>query len=98
MESSAAAEKEAIENASQVAVEAISNIRTVASLNHEQSVLDRYNAQINLVDTACRKKTRYRGVVFGLGQTSPFIAYGISLFYGGYLVANGQMSFENIIK
>lgn len=98
MESSAKAEKEGIENASQVAVEAISNIRTVASLNHEQNVIDRYNQQINQVDKASRRKTRFRGFVFGLGQTSPFIAYGISLYYGGTLVANEEMSYEDIIK
>lgn len=98
MEGSAEQEKQAIENASQVAVEAISNIRTVASLNHEQRVLDSFNEQIDKVDEACRKKTRFRGLVFGLGQTSPFIAYGISLYYGGNLVADERIYYEDIIK
>lgn len=98
MESSAFAEKIAIENASQVAVEAIANIRTVTSLGQEQSVLDRYNDQIDRVDIACRKKTRFRGVVFGLGQVAPFIAYGISLYYGGQLIANDGLPYENVIK
>ncbi|XP_037948003.1 multidrug resistance protein homolog 49 [Teleopsis dalmanni] len=98
MESSALAEKLAIEDASQVAVEAISNIRTVASLGLEKNVLSRYNEQIDHVDIACRKKVRFRGTVFGMGQASPFLAYGVSLYYGGLLVANEGLQYENIIK
>lgn len=98
MESSALAEKAAIERASQVAVEAISNIRTVASLGQEQNVLQRYSHQISLVEKACVSKLRFRGFVFGLGQASPFLAYGLSLYYGGILVANGETDYENIIK
>lgn len=98
MESSAMAEKAAIEKASQVAVEAISNVRTVTSLGQERNVLERYSTQINLVEKACIKKLRFRGFVFGLGQASPFLAYGLSLYYGGMLVANGEVNYENIIK
>ncbi|XP_075169480.1 multi drug resistance 49 [Haematobia irritans] len=91
-------EKAAVEKASQVAVEAISNIRTVTSLGQERDIVKRYSAQIDLVDQACAKKLRYRGTVFGVGQCAPFLAYGISLFYGGFLVADGKIPYENIIK
>ncbi|KAI8127489.1 Multidrug resistance protein like protein 49 [Lucilia cuprina] len=98
MESSAMAEKAAIEKASQVAVEAISNVRTVTSLGQERNVLERYSTHIDLVEKACIKKLRFRGFVFGLGQAAPFFAYGLSLYYGGTLVANGEIDYENIIK
>lgn len=98
MESSAMAEKAAIEKASQVAVEAIANVRTVTSLGQERNVLERYSIHIDLVEKACIKKLRFRGFVFGLGQASPFLAYGLSLYYGGMLVANGEVNYEDIIK
>ncbi|KAH8277612.1 hypothetical protein KR018_002116 [Drosophila ironensis] len=90
--------KAAVEEASQVAVEAITNIRTVNGLCLERKVLDQYVQQIDRVNAACRRKVRFRGVVFALGQAAPFLAYGISMYYGGILVADDKMSYEDIIK
>ncbi|XP_055855395.1 multidrug resistance protein homolog 49 [Episyrphus balteatus] len=98
MEASSNIERQAVEKASQVAVEAIANIRTINSLGQEKEVLKRYVTQTDQADKASKKKIRFRGTVFGLGQASPFIAYGISLYYGGMLVAAGSIEYENIIK
>ncbi|XP_004537388.1 multidrug resistance protein homolog 49 [Ceratitis capitata] len=98
MEASTNKERQAIEDASRLAVEAIANIRTVTSLGQERYVLERYDEQINRADKACRKKLRYRGLVYGLGQTAPFMAYGVSLGYGGFLVANQEVPYQDIIK
>uniref|UniRef100_A0A1B0A9F0 ABC-type xenobiotic transporter n=1 Tax=Glossina pallidipes TaxID=7398 RepID=A0A1B0A9F0_GLOPL len=97
MESSSLTEKAAFESASRIAVEAIANVRTVTSLGQERYVLERYSSQIDLVHKSCVKKLRFRGFVYGLGQSAPFFAYGISLFYGAILVANG-LPYENVIK
>lgn len=91
-------EKVAMENATKMAVEAISNIRTVASLGQEPHVLRRYMKEIDSVDDYCQKKSRFRGFVFGLGQTVPLMGYGLSLWYGGTLVAKREMPYENVIK
>lgn len=90
--------KAAIEQASQVAVEAIANIRTVNGLGLERQVIERYTIQIDQVNVACRQKVRYRGLVFALGQTAPFLAYGVSLYYGGMLIANDGLPYEDVIK
>ncbi|EDV36373.1 uncharacterized protein Dana_GF11993 [Drosophila ananassae] len=90
--------KAAVEEASQVAVEAITNIRTVNGLGLERQVLDQYVQQIDRVDSACRRKVRFRGLVFALGQAAPFLAYGISMYYGGILVADDKMDYQDIIK
>uniref|UniRef100_T1GYN9 ABC-type xenobiotic transporter n=1 Tax=Megaselia scalaris TaxID=36166 RepID=T1GYN9_MEGSC len=97
MEKSTMKERNAIEVASTIAVEAISNLPTVTSLGQEPYVLKRYCDQIEIATRACEKSVRFRGLVFGFGQSMPFIAYGISLFYGGYLVADG-LEYKNIIK
>ncbi len=98
MEASTNVERLAIEDASRVAVEAIANIRTVTSLGQERHVLERYCEQIDKADKACRKKVRFRGVVYAMGQTAPFLASGISLYYGGILVANDGIPYADIIK
>lgn len=91
-------EKLAMENATKMAVEAIGNIRTVASLGQEPHVLKRYISEIDRIDDYCKEKSRYRGIVFGLGQTVPLMGYGLSLWYGGTLVAKREMPYENAIK
>lgn len=91
-------EKEAMENATKLAVEAISNIKTVASLGQEKHVLNRYTSEIENVDSFCQKKSRFRGFVFGLGQTVPLMGYGMSLWYGGLLIARKEMKYEDVIK
>ncbi|XP_055605924.1 multidrug resistance protein homolog 49 [Uranotaenia lowii] len=98
MESSGLKEKQSLESAIKMAVEAISNIRTVASLGQEPHVLERYRKETDNVDQACRKKTRLRGVVFALGQVMPFSGYGLALYYGGKLVSEGSLHYKDVIK
>lgn len=97
MEKSTIQENQAIEKASTIAVEAIANLSTVTSLGQEVHILKRYCDQVDIATKSCAKSVRFRGLVFGLGQAMPIIAYGISLFYGGYLVADG-LEYKNIIK
>lgn len=98
MESSGLKEKQSLEGAIKLAVEAISNIRTVASLGQEPHVLERYYKEMAKVDVACRKKTRLRGTVFALGQIMPFMGYGLALFYGGKLVSEKDLDYKDVIK
>ncbi|XP_038117776.1 multidrug resistance protein homolog 49 [Culex quinquefasciatus] len=98
MESSGLKEKQSLEGAIKLAVEAISNIRTVASLGQEPHVLERYYKEMEKVDVACRKKTRLRGTVFALGQIMPFMGYGLALFYGGKLVSEKDLDYKDVIK
>lgn len=91
-------EKKKMEAATRIAVEAISNIRTVASLNKEGRFFDRYCVELDHVAKATRIRNRLRGIVFSCGQTAPFFGYAISLYYGGYLVAREGLSYENVIK
>ncbi|XP_020291871.1 multidrug resistance protein homolog 49 isoform X2 [Pseudomyrmex gracilis] len=91
-------EKKKMEQATRIAVEAISNIRTVASLNKEELFFNKYCVELDHVLKATRKKNKLRGLVFACGQTTPFFAYAISLYYGGYLVAREGLSYEKVIK
>lgn len=93
-----AQEKQALERASQIAVEAISNIRTIASLNQEKLVIKRYTKQTEACFHACRRKHRFRGVLFAFGHTVMVWAYGLVLWYGGMLVAQGELHYKDVIK
>ncbi|XP_049836069.1 multidrug resistance protein homolog 49-like [Schistocerca gregaria] len=91
-------EKEALEGASKIAVEAISSIRTVVSLGSEITFLEKYTAALAECHKTTRIKTRARGLVFALGQCGPFFTYAFTLYYGGYLVAHEGLQYENVIK
>lgn len=91
-------EKKKMEAATRIAVEAISNIRTVASLGKEGAFFNRYCVELNHVAKATRVKNKLRGLVFSCGQTAPLLGYAVSLFYGGYLVAREGLDYQNVIK
>ncbi|XP_066999667.2 multidrug resistance protein homolog 49 [Anabrus simplex] len=90
-------EKLAIEEATKIAVETISNIRTVASLGGEASFLRRYIMALYISQKAASRKMRLRGVVFGLGQTAPFFGYALAFYYGGVLIANEGLPYKSVI-
>lgn len=45
-----------------------------------------------------RKSLRWRGTVFSFGQTAPVAGYALSLWYGGVLVAEGEIHYKTVIK
>lgn len=96
-ERSMEAEKTAIQRASNVAVEAISNIRTVAGLCLEQHVIRRYSNDVDEVERMCARKSKYRGVIYATGLAIPTLAYGPAFYYGAYLVVHG-LHYQNILK
>uniref|UniRef100_A0A336LJ59 ABC-type xenobiotic transporter n=1 Tax=Culicoides sonorensis TaxID=179676 RepID=A0A336LJ59_CULSO len=98
MTSSEIEEKKSIETATKIAVEAISNIKTIACLGQEPYVLKRYEALIDDVTKTCLTKIRFRGPVYATGQTVPMLGYALALWYGGILISQYEMSFEDVIK
>lgn len=92
------AEKKAIEEATKIATEALLNIRTVASLRQEGSMVSRYSKEIQKVEKSVKRKLMFRGSVFSVGQSAPMFAYAVALYYGGVLVANEGLAYQNLIK
>jgi ATP-binding cassette subfamily B (MDR/TAP) protein 1 len=76
MEASNIKERAVLEGATKTAVEAISNIRTVNSLNQEKPVMDRYIVEMQKAESYSRKKALLRGLIFGLGKSVPNFGYG----------------------
>ncbi|XP_037037808.1 multidrug resistance protein homolog 65 isoform X3 [Bradysia coprophila] len=98
MANTAEVERRGIEEIAKLATEAISNIRTVASLRQEPHIIARYCTQIAKVERTIRRKLSMRGLVNSLGQSIPFFGYSLALYYGGRLVAEEGVPFQNIIK
>jgi len=91
-------EKQVIEEACRIATESITNIRTVAGLRREADVIREYTEEIQRVEVLIRQKLRWRGVLNSTMQASAFFAYAVALCYGGVLVSEGQLPFQDIIK
>ncbi|KAJ9586193.1 hypothetical protein L9F63_020167 [Diploptera punctata] len=39
-----------------------------------------------------------RGLIYGLVVSIPFFAYAACMFYGAYLLSNGEIDYENVLK
>ncbi|GAB0100059.1 multidrug resistance protein 1-like [Sergentomyia squamirostris] len=95
--SSAAKQKTAMENASRIAVEAIMNIRTVASLGQETKVLEKFNHQVSEAKRMANKSSKYRGLAYSLNFTMSILTYGFAFLTGGYMITEGSVKYIDVI-
>lgn len=91
-------ESKVLENAGKIAIEAITNIRTVAGLHKEEHFANEYSKALLKPHEEALKKSHLRGAAFGFAQAMPFFAYAVSMFYGGYLVNENQLTYEKLFK
>lgn len=61
-------------------------------------MIERYVTEMTKLAVMSRKKIMWRGLINSTAQTIPFFAYAIALCYGGFLIANGEIHFKNVIK
>ncbi|KAL6614679.1 hypothetical protein ACP70R_036949 [Stipagrostis hirtigluma subsp. patula] len=90
--------KEMYEDASQVATDAVSSIRTVASFCAEKSVVTTYNNKCE----ALRKQGIRSGIVGGVGYGFSFLVlyltYGLCFYVGAQFVRQGKTTFPDVFK
>ncbi|CAB3983659.1 Multidrug resistance 1 [Paramuricea clavata] len=86
------------EEAGKVAVETISNIQTVATLGKEDCFYEKYFEVV----AGYYKKRIKKGITSGLFSSSSqsfiLLASAAAFRYAGYLVQNGEMEFEDVMK
>eukprot|EP00850_Spirogloea_muscicola_P019763 SM000198S05334 [mRNA] locus=s198:71017:85178:- [translate_table: standard] len=84
--------------ASMVAAEAVSNIRTVAAFSAESKVLALFESHL----VGPLRRTFVRGQVagfgFGFSQFCMYTSFGLGLWYGGILVRDGDATFKEVLK
>ncbi|KPJ08553.1 Multidrug resistance protein 2 [Papilio machaon] len=87
-----------MEASSKLAVEAVANVRTVASLGREEMVVKEYSTHLLPALIRAKKTSHWRGIVFGLSRSIFNFAYAASLFYGGTLMIYKHIDYVLILK
>ncbi|XP_034477395.1 ATP-dependent translocase ABCB1 [Drosophila innubila] len=87
-----------MENTTKLAVEVVSNIRTVVSLGREDMFHSQYINMLTPAVEKSKKNTHYRGIVYGMARSMMFFAYAACMYYGGWCVVNRGLLFGDVFK
>ena len=77
-----------------IAVETLTNIRTVASLSAEQEREQEFDTALSVEDPNSLRANVVKGSGFGLGQFVQMWSTALLFWWGGYLLVNYPDSFE----
>ncbi|KAI0212558.1 ATP-dependent translocase ABCB1 [Lamellibrachia satsuma] len=94
----AAQGSDALEEAGKLAVEAMENIRTVASLSKEASFVRQYK---HLTEKPFRRRLQtvnMIGLSFGFSQALIYLMQSVAFYGGGWLIEHRGLTFENMFK
>ena len=86
------------EEASQVANDAVSSIRTVASFCAEQRVMDLYNKKCKAPAKHGVRQGIISGVGFGFSNLVLFCTYALIFYVGARFVEDGKAKFSEVFK
>ena len=79
-------------------MEAVANVRTVASLGREETFRREYAKQLHPALVTARNASHYRGLVFGLSRGVFNFVIAASLYYGGTLIVNEGIDYAVVFK
>lgn len=96
MQEDAQKNQKMLEKSAKLAVEAISNIRTVVSLGCETEFLNQYIKELLPYLSIARKKSHFRGVVLGMARSLMLFAYAAGIKYGSSLIISGKSEYGTI--
>ncbi|XP_056648993.1 ATP-dependent translocase ABCB1-like isoform X1 [Diorhabda sublineata] len=96
MQEDARKNQKMLEKSSKLAVETISNIRTVVSLGCEAVFLDNFVKELLPYLKIARKKSHFRGVVLGMARSLMLFAYAAGMKYGSTLIISGKSDYGTI--
>nr|QCO93567.1 ATP-binding cassette subfamily B member 1 [Chilo suppressalis] len=87
-----------MEASSKIAVEAVSNVRTVASLGREETFLKDYANQLLPALHLAKRSAHWRGIVFGLSRGLFNFVYAAAMYYGGVRIVYHDVEFDLVLK
>ena len=70
----------------------------MAGLGREKLFVKRYIKELDNSHSQAKRKSHIRGLVFGFAQSMPFFAYAGCMYYGGYLVDQKELEYQNVFK
>ncbi|XP_051171698.1 ATP-dependent translocase ABCB1 [Leptopilina boulardi] len=89
---------QSLETSTKIAVDAVSNIRTVVGLGIEDNMYKSYLHAMEPSLKVAKRNTHYRGLVFGLARSIIYFAYATCMYYGGYLIKHSNLYYANVFK
>ncbi|XP_044860079.1 ATP-dependent translocase ABCB1-like [Mauremys mutica] len=92
----ASKDQKALEEAGRISVEAVENIRTVASLTSEDAFYEKYNASLNGPYRDSLTKAPLYGLTYGIALSAIYFLEAAIFRFGGWLIANCYTNFENV--
>ncbi|KAG4130409.1 hypothetical protein ERO13_D09G142000v2 [Gossypium hirsutum] len=84
--------------ATQLAGEAIANVRTVAAFNSENKIVGLFSSSLQTPLRRCFWKGQIAGSGFGVAQFSLYASYALGLWYASWLVKHGISDFSKTIQ
>ncbi|XP_049809966.1 ATP-dependent translocase ABCB1-like isoform X1 [Schistocerca nitens] len=94
----ASSKQKAMEKATKLAVEAVSNIRTVAGLGRERLFHGKYLAELQPALRRAKRNTHVRAAVFSLARSIGTFTYAACMYYGGVLILSDGLPYEDVFK
>ncbi|KCV69523.1 hypothetical protein H696_03944 [Fonticula alba] len=88
--------KKAYEKSGFYAVECISNIRTVVSLNRQETFSTNFSDSLEGPRSSCAKSSNLSGVAFGFAECIGFLIFALAFWYGSVTVDQGHCDFAQM--
>lgn len=79
-------------------MEAVANVRTVASLGREKYFVRDYSLQLEPDLVLAKKGAHWRGLVFGLSRGIFNFINAAAMYYGGILIIYNQVDYAVVLK
>lgn len=61
-------------------------------------MIGRYVDEMMKLERIVKSKIAWRGLANSVAQSIPFFGYAVALYYGGLLIASGEIHYKNVIK
>ncbi|KAK2154279.1 hypothetical protein LSH36_272g05058 [Paralvinella palmiformis] len=87
-----------LEHAGKIAIEAIGNIRTVATLTKEQRFFDDYSEAILKQYKNKKREAHIQGIAYAFSQAVMYFAIAASFSLGAYLVENRGLEYQDMYR
>ncbi|KIW12216.1 hypothetical protein PV08_09492 [Exophiala spinifera] len=84
--------KSAYAQSASYACEALSSMRTVASLGREEHILTNYTDQLSAQSRAALRDQLISAALYGASQALPFFCIGLGFWWGGTLMSRREIS------
>lgn len=81
----------------QIAVESVSNVRTVASLGREEQFIMEYCAELMPALVVAKRSAHWRGLVFGFSRGLDSFISAITMYYGGTLIVYHKVQYYLVL-